>query len=315
MAYLVHVKYTVKNDLLTKVGKSCNFIQGHSLHSLRKQMVEDAVASFINHADFSAKLQAALPGLDKSKRKDPGHLSYKYKVQTEEGREWVTKGVETDLDVVQIVANKSVVYADVQVTADPAAAEQIKVGLARDENDTHHDKIFKGYTREMMVEALKKDVRGRMSFGPTLRPPEDLWGITVSPGSIQCVCPRPVDMDYKHPTDARPWVLHALRCPTLRRTLSGEYLEAFKRVLGVEQKKNKAKNTAQKRRKHEAQMKRDGLREDALFSFLQCSPPPAVESGGSNQPVAVPKRTRNARADPQSSAPVAKRIRKPESSR
>eukprot|EP00756_Hemistasia_phaeocysticola_P022797 Hpha_TRINITY_DN15857_c3_g3::TRINITY_DN15857_c3_g3_i6::g.190631::m.190631 len=106
-------------------------------------------------------------------------------------------------------------------------------------------------------------------------------------------------MDYKHPTDARPWVLHALRCPTLRRTLSGEYLEAFKRVLGVEQKKNKAKNTAQKRRKHEAQMKRDGLREDALFSFLQCSPPPAVESGGSNQPVAVPKRTRNARADPQ----------------
>lgn len=61
----------------------------------------------------------------------------------------------------------------------------------------------------MMIEALTKDVRARFEIG-VLRPPADLWGIQVLPAAIQCVCPRRTLMDYKSPSDAKPFINHAL---------------------------------------------------------------------------------------------------------
>jgi len=144
MAYVVNVKYSVVNDLLEKMGKTSTFIHGHTIVGLRKQLVWDAVTGFAHSADFSARLDAALSGLGKGKVTDREvtRVHFKYKVNTEEGREWASKELERDDDVMQVVAHKWVVYADITVKTDPAASEKIKCSLARDESDKMHDSIY-----------------------------------------------------------------------------------------------------------------------------------------------------------------------------
>jgi hypothetical protein len=134
----------------------------------------------------------------------------------------------------------------------------------------------KGYSTAQMVEALKQDIRERLTLGCDPGPPEDLFGITVMPAEIKCLCPRRVKTAYKNPSDSQPFILHALRCIKFRQSLPTPYIEAFDRTLAVEKEGNRRKNVAQKERKADNELKTTGMRKNAIFQFLLASPAPVV---------------------------------------
>jgi len=64
-----------------------------------------------------------------------------------------------------------------------------------------------------------------------------------------------------------------LRCPILRARLSDDYISAFKRGVELEVKRNRQKNSGQKSREKEREVKSAGMRANALLTFLNVSPP------------------------------------------
>lgn len=208
--------------------------------------------AFTSGRDFICKVGETLPGLNSAVCK-VRRMVYRYTLNTDAGEELVTKDIEDDADVAAIVLGRCVVYVDVSVDpSSPAVAAEMKVKAARTD-PALHDRVFDqrgSYTAHQMAEELQSDLRRRLTI-PGCAPPVSLYGIVVKPAMIKCVCPRETVIDYKDPTDSHQYLLHAVKCPVLRKVVPSQLQKAFTVTVDAEKKHNLHKNESQKERARE----------------------------------------------------------------
>jgi len=266
---IVNIKYRAHNETLRKMNKEVTVLQGHTLAQMRKQTLEDMINAFTSGRDFICKVGETLPGLNSAVCK-VRRMVYRYTLNTDAGEELVTKDIEDDADVAAIVLGRCVVYVDVSVDpSSPAVAAEMKVKAARTD-PALHDRVFDqrgSYTAHQMAEELQSDLRRRLTI-PGCAPPVSLYGIVVKPAMIKCVCPRETVIDYKDPTDSHQYLLHAVKCPVLRKVVPSQLQKAFTATVDAEKKHNLHKNESQKERARERADKAAGVRQDAILRIL-----------------------------------------------